>query len=77
MSIILAYGSFQRPAHRDEMTPVRAVSECSWKELVTYGVRVPTQPEANARMKQTNHILYLLAIAGKTNLLILTSRKPE
>jgi hypothetical protein len=35
MFMTLAYGSFQIPATRLEITPVKAVKECSWKEEVT------------------------------------------
>lgn len=38
--MIFAYGNFQIPAIREEITPVSAVRECCWKEDVTYGVRV-------------------------------------
>ena len=55
--MILAYGSFQSPETRDEMTPVRAVRECDWKELVTYGVRVLMMPEEKARINATSQIL--------------------
>ena len=42
---------------RDEMTPVRAVRECSLKLDVTYGVRVLVTPLAKATMNAMSHML--------------------
>jgi hypothetical protein len=55
--MIFAYGNFQIPPTRDEITPVSAVRECSRKELVTYGVSVPTVPEAHVSMNSISHTL--------------------
>lgn len=58
MSMILQYGSLKRPEMSWEMMPVVAVRECSWKELVTYGVSTPTVPLAKVSMNSMIQTLY-------------------
>jgi len=46
VSRIFARGSFDRPPITLDMMVVAAVSECSWKVLVTKGVRTRTTTSA-------------------------------
>jgi hypothetical protein len=59
--MIFASGSFQIPAISDEMTPVSAVRECSWKLEVTYGVKVLTTPLVKAMTKAMSQIMMYAA----------------
>lgn len=65
--MILAYGNFQIPATSEEMTPVNAVSECFWKPLVTYTVRLEIELEQKDMKKVISHMLHPPAVSHNTH----------